>query len=426
MITYAGVIPETITALEKGIPAGTKVSAGDVTRLGWSLLAEDLHLPLLVLKESAIDHNLREMARWCAGQNILLAPHGKTTMCPRLYRRQLEHGAWGITVATASQALVCAGAGVERVLVANQIVGKANVASVAAALAANPRLEIFCLADSAAGVEHLARHLAEAGSPRPVKVFVEWGHRGWRGGVRSMEDGRRVHQAIRARPKELEFAGVEGFEGLAQAEDGSSEADQVREFLAGMLALARDLAGGAGSQSLLFSAGGSAYLDLVAEAFARIETPYRALLRSGCYVTHDHGIYVRKHASARVRSGPSAVPEFRPALELWAYVQSIPDPNRAILTFGKRDCSFDADLPEPLWALSPGEPLERARPLGGTRVTGTNDQHAFLEFPDGVRLGFGDRVVCGISHPCTAIDKWRVLPLVDDSYRVLDLYRTFF
>jgi len=258
-----------------------------------------------------------------------------------------------------------------------------------------------------------------------VGVFVEWGHRGWRTGVRSFEDGVAVQRAILAHPRELEPAGVEGFEGLASGPDPSHEADQVREFLAGMLALGREIAGGR-TGPLYFSAGGSAFIDLVAEAFAGVEPPYRPLLRSGCYVTHDHGVYVRKHAAARERSGAAAIPAFRPALELWSYVQSVQDPNRAVLTFGKRDCSFDADLPLPLWALAPGESPERARPLAGCRVTGTNDQHAFLEFPDGVRLAVGDRVVCGISHPCTAIDKWRVLPLVSDDYRVLDLYRTFF
>jgi D-serine dehydratase len=259
-----------------------------------------------------------------------------------------------------------------------------------------------------------------------VKVFVEWGRTGWRSGVRSIEDGRRVHNAILAHPRELEFVGVEGFEGLAHPEPGSSEADQVREFMAALLRLAQALAAEPTTGTLFVSAGGSAFIDLVADAFKGVEAPYQPLVRSGCYVTHDHGFYARKHAEARARSGAAAIPEFRPALELWSYVQSIPDPNWAVLTFGKRDCSYDMELPEPLWALAPGEPLERARPLRGARVTGTSDQHAFLEFAGDVRLEVGDRVVCGVSHPCTVIDKWRVIPVVDDGYSVVDLYRTFF
>jgi D-serine dehydratase len=416
----------TVSSVEKGIPAGAEIAPSSVARTGWNLLDEDLHLPLLVLKESALEHNLGAMARWCAERGLLLAPHGKTTMCPAIYRRQLERGAWGITVANASQALVAASAGVERVLVANQLVGKANIASIAAAVEASPRLQIYTLADSPAGVEHLAGHLAAARVARPLGVLVEWGRAGWRTGVRSVEEGRRVLAAILRHPRELEFAGVEGFEGMARAGEATSDADQVREFLGGLLALALQLERESAADSLLWSAGGSAYLDLVAEACARLERRWRPLVRSGCYVTHDHGIYVRKHAAARERSGAASLPDLRPALELWSYVQSLPDANRAIMTFGKRDCSYDADLPVALWALAPGEPLERARSLAGARVTGTNDQHAFLDLPEGVRLDVGDRIVCGISHPCTALDKWRVLPLVDDAYRVLDLYRTFF
>jgi len=201
--------------------------------------------------------------------------------------------------------------------------------------------------------------------------------------------------------------------------------DQVREFMAGLLGLAGALAAGPGSEHLFVSAGGSAFMDLVADALKGLEAPYRPLLRSGCYVTNDHGVYARKLTEARARSG-SSVPDFQPALELWSYVQSIPEPNWAVLSFGKRDCSYDMELPEPLWTLAPDEPLERARPLRGARLTGTNDQHAFMAFPGDVRLSVGDRVVCGVSHPCTVLDKWRVIPVVDDAYSVIDMYRTFF
>ena len=38
----------------------------------------------------------------------------------------------------------------------------------------------------------------------------------------------------------------------------------------------------------------------------------------------------------------------------------------------------------------------------------------------------GDLVGFGISHPCTAFDKWRVIPVVDDELRVTGAVRTFF
>jgi D-serine deaminase-like pyridoxal phosphate-dependent protein len=54
------------------------------------------------------------------------------------------------------------------------------------------------------------------------------------------------------------------------------------------------------------------------------------------------------------------------------------------------------------------------------------DQHAFLKFNPEANLKVGDLVGCGISHPCTAFDKWRLIPVVDDSYLVIDAILTYF
>ena len=85
---------------EKGWPAGTAPAAA----IAAGLHVDDLPLPVLVLHEDALAHNLAAMAAWCERERLLLAPHGKTTMAPRLFRRQLDAGAWGITVATVHQA----------------------------------------------------------------------------------------------------------------------------------------------------------------------------------------------------------------------------------------------------------------------------------------------------------------------------------
>ena len=135
------------------------------------------------------------------------------------------------------------------------------------------------------------------------------------------------------------------------------------------------------------------------------------LLRSGCYVTHDHGIYAQQQETARATD--PTLPCFSAALELWAAVQSLPDPGVAIVSFGKRDCAYDISLPVPL-------------DLPGAKITAVNDQHAFLSYTPDSKLTVGNLLRFGISHPCTAFDKWRVIPLVDDSYKVIDLYRTYF
>ncbi|MDZ4174271.1 MAG: amino acid deaminase, partial [Hydrogenophaga sp.] len=85
----------------KGFPSGQALlTRGQVAEQGWQLLRGDLALPLAVLKQSALQHNLRWMRDFCAQRGISLAPHGKTTMSPELWQMQLAAGAWGISFAT--------------------------------------------------------------------------------------------------------------------------------------------------------------------------------------------------------------------------------------------------------------------------------------------------------------------------------------
>jgi D-serine dehydratase len=409
-----------LDCIDKGVPYG---AAGD-----WNVLADDLHFPLLVLKETALAHNVKVMAGWCRDNGFLLAPHGKTTMCPQIYRRQLDAGAWAITVANVSQAMVCVRSGIRRILIANQVVGRAAVSSLAGAMKDFPDLDIYTLVDSVEGVLHLAAQLELAGAPRPLQVLIEWGLPDWRTGARSLEAAFRIHDEVKRHSRLIEFSGVEGFEGLARSEGGPDEVIRlVDSLLEGVLRLASELtpSGSKLCEVPLFSVGGTAFLDRVAAVGRAAGKRFRVVLRSGCYVTHDHGLYQEKLRAAKQRAGDGAVPEFIPALELWALVQSLPDPGVAIVSFGKRDCAYDLDLPIPLFAVPGSRPLAEQVSLSAARITRLNDQHAYLRGA-GERLSVGDRVCCGISHPCTAFDKWRVIPVVDDCYNVHDWYRTYF
>jgi D-serine dehydratase len=409
-----------LDCIDKGVPYGPHGA--------WNVLADDLHFPLLVLKETALTHNIAVMAEWCRQNGFLLAPHGKTTMCPQLYHRQIEAGAWAITVANVSQAMVCVRSGIRRILIANQVMGRAAVASVVGAMKDIPDLHVYCLVDSVETVSQLAAHLDVAGTPRPLNVLIEWGMPGWRTGARSLAAALRVHEEVIRHCRLITFAGVEGFEGLAQSENGPGEViRQVDGFLEGVLKLASELAPVAAklSEAPLFSVGGTAFLDRVADVGRVAGSRFRVALRSGCYVTHDHGLYREKLQAAKQRAGDAALPEFIPALELWSFVQSLPDPGVAIAGFGKRDCAYDIGLPVPLFAVPGLRPLTERVPLDGARITHLNDQHAYLSGAPGL-LAVGDRLCCGISHPCTAFDKWRAIPVVDDSYNVRDWYRTYF
>jgi D-serine dehydratase len=409
----------------KGLPYGAQVSSVEIALQHWNVLKGDLPFPLMTLKESALEHNLQAMADWCAANNFLLAPHGKTTMCPQIFARQFDHGAWAMTVASVSQAMVCLNFGVKRIVIANQIVGASNLRSLAAAINSYSFVEFYCLVDSVASVKHLSDGLKHYGAGRSINVLVEWGHNGWRTGVRSEADGLAV-MAEAAKHPILKVCGVEAFEGLASAPTRDEEARMVDDVLHGLGKLADRLREQwSGDELPLFSVGGSAFLDQVQQMAKPLTEKFRVVIRSGCYVTHDHGMYDRKHAAALARSN-NTVPEFKPAMELWSYVQSIPEAKRAYLTFGKRDCAYCADMPIPLFTLSEGETLGAARPMPNAKVVALNDQHAYLDLSGEENLKVGDLVCCGISHPCLAFDKWRSIPVVNDDYEVVDLYHTFF
>jgi D-serine dehydratase len=414
--------------LDKGIPFGFQLEPAMASKSRINILEEALHFPLLILKESALAYNLAAMAEWCATNNFLIAPHGKTTMTPRIFERQIEAGAWGITVATASQAVICAETGIQRIVIANQVVGRANIRSLAAMMKADPALELLCLVDSAEGIEFLRSEWQAAGVGRPLGVLVEMGYPGWRSGARSLEAGLQLCAEIWKHPQTLRLRGIEGFEGSAHASDPAEEGRQVRQFLTNVAGLAEAVrkVQPAANEPLLLTVGGSSFLDVVWEMGRQMQGHFQILIRSGCYVTHDHGFCAEKLDAAQHRGeGQAGLPTFRPALELWSLVQSKPEEGLALLSFGKRDCSYDLGLPVPLFGQSFNSG-ERRVDLTKASVVNCNDQHAHLRGAGIEQLRVGDQVCCGISHPCTSFDKWRVLPVVDDAYNVLDIYRTYF
>ena len=369
--------------------------------------------PLLTLRESALENNLAAMAAYCARAGVALAPHGKTAMSPELAARQLAHGAWGITVASIGQLQAYRTFGFPRLLLANELTDTAGIAWLAAELAADPGFEAYCYVDSPDGVAILDRVLRQHQAGRPLPVLVEIGHAGGRTGCRTDEQALAVAKAAQATGT-LTVAGVAGYEGSISAGEPA-----VAAFCRRLRALA-DALGEEGGPRIV-TAGGSAYFDVVArELTAGGAAPVQVILRSGAYLTHDHGFYGTVTPAAR---GAAGAPALRPALELWAQVLSRPEPGLALLGAGRRDVGFDQGLPVPLRVVLGSGP---AASTAGWSVTALNDQHAYLRLDAGAGLGPGDVVALGISHPCTTLDKWRVMPVLDDDDRVIEIVHAFF
>jgi D-serine deaminase-like pyridoxal phosphate-dependent protein len=401
-----------------------KIRIGDVPAQGWKLFDSGFLFPVMVLKESAVEHNLRLLARFCADRGVSLAPHGKTTMAPQLFARQLAAGAWGMTAATVEHARVYRAFGVTRILLANEVVWPDEARWVLAEMSADPGLEFFCYVDSTAGARALSQIFAAA--PRPLPVLVELGATGGRGGCRTLEEAISLTGEIAAAPG-LALAGVAGYEGILAVGRTPDSLATVDAFCDRLAELARELlkSGASGDGELLVSAGGSAYPDRVVEQLSSVSdgnARVRIVIRPGCYLTHDDGIYERVSPFSG-RDAPSSMPRLRSALELWGAVLSRPEPGRAIIGFGKRDAPFDADLPVPRAVRDRSGRLRRAESMSIARL---NDQHAYLTLLPGDPLLPGDLLCCGVSHPCLAFDKWSLLPLVDDEYNVVDAIRTYF
>ena len=429
----------------KGLPITAPLRQGAIGVQGWNVLHGDTSYPVAVLKAAALRHNLDWMQRFCERHGVLLAPHGKTTMSPQLFGAQLANGAWGMTLATAAQVQTAHRFGVRRVLLANQLVARADINAVLALLHGDPDFECLVLADSAAGVARLATAVQVHPLARPLPLLVELGIAGKRAGCRSLDAAMTLARMIAATPG-LTLSGVEGYEGLLVSEHHDADIAAVHAYLDQLLALVRqaDAEQLFGAEHITVSAGGSSYFDLVARTLGdagavrrgdvkSTSRPLRALLRSGCYLTSDHGLYQRHLAQLDEREGhqralssasalpATPLPSLQPALEVWSTVLSRPEPQLAILGMGKRDASYDVELPRALFWHRPGPGQPTALPPG-CNIVKMNDQHAYLHLPDGAALRdsllVGDLIGCGISHPCTTFDKWPLLLAVDDDYQV--------
>jgi D-serine dehydratase len=92
---------------------------------------------------------------------------------------------------------------------------------------------------------------------------------------------------------------------------------------------------------------------------------------------------------------------------------------------GKRDVSYDIDLPMPRWLFRYGH-HNAPRANHDFAVTKLNDQHAYLAVPANADLAVGDLLGFEVSHPCTTFDKWSLLLEVEDDYTVRAGLKTFF
>jgi D-serine deaminase-like pyridoxal phosphate-dependent protein len=416
-------VSQMVRPLTKGIGRLQKPATLDeVAKFGWRLLNEDVTLPAAVLYEERLKHNLAWMQQFVSNYGAKFAPHGKTTMAPKLFLRQVQAGAWGITLATAVQTQVAHEHGIRRVLMANQLVGQENM-RIISGLLEDSSFEFFCLVDSGEHVEQLGNFFRSRS--QKLQVLLEIGVDGGRTGVRNREQLDRLLEAHAKFRENMPLVGVELFEGVL------SDESTIRSFLNEAVKIASQLAhaGHFDRKPIILTGAGSSWYDVVAQIFSKADLgqAHEVVLRPGCYLTHDVGAY--REAQQRIHSSNPIAQKMSsgllPALQVWAYVHSVPEKHRAIVGLGKRDAAFDSGLPVPAFHYRPGHQKPTSVPVGWKLIR-MMDQHAFLEFGEGSDIRVGDMISFDICHPCLTFDKWQYLLVVDKDFRVVDVVETFF
>jgi D-serine deaminase-like pyridoxal phosphate-dependent protein len=373
-----------------------------------NLFTSGIQFPMMVLKESALKNNISVMAEYCRSVGAELAPHVKTTMSPQIAQMQVDAGAWALTIANFWQAEIFRKFGFKKLIIANEVLDPSAISEIAK-LNAKGKAEIIFYVDSLVGLNIVKEATPKSGK---INLFIEIGTDHGRGGVRELSLVKELAQEIK-KDSRLHLRGVTGFEGAVPNAARTSEGETAVHAFCKKIVDAGELAFEFKSdETFIVSAGGSAYFEIVAEELNKFSKPKILLLRSGGYVTHDH-IYYEEIYPFKNTGKP-----LLPAIEVWSQVISAPESGFGVLNLGKRDIGCDLHNPIP-FAKYAG----KVEKFTGT-IEKLNDQHGFMRSED--KFAVSELIGLGISHPCTTFDKWKLIPLVNDDYDVVDLIHTFF
>ncbi|MDO6445497.1 amino acid deaminase [Colwellia sp. 1_MG-2023] len=415
--------------------------SGDLASLptqGWNILAEEVSLPIAVLREKDIFHNAQWMQSFSEQAQVKLAPHGKTSMAPELFKLQLNSGCWGMSLATIPQVVNAYQHGIKRIILANQLIGKFHCQQLLPLLQ-DEAFDFYCFVDSIENVQWLGHYFAD--KKVTLKLLVEIGVAGGRCGWRDLTNIHQLVETIADYPQ-LQLAGISFYEGVIH---GDNATNKIVEFIENIKQLFIQLQQEKAfhQQEVIITGAGSAWYDVVAKQLTTKQLTTKQLsaktqhlnftpvIRPGCYLIHDTGIYQdaqnsvinRSQLACDIRDKNGG--DLTSSLTVWAYVHSVPEKGLAIIGLGKRDAAFDAGLPTPELHFRPGQTSPKSSPQHW-QVTKIMDQHCMMEIGANDDIKPGDMLCFSTSHPCLTLDKWRKIAIVDDNYRVTQQIATYF
>jgi len=329
----------------------------------------ELDTPSLLVDLDRLEANLDRMARLARAADLKLRPHTKTHKTIEIARLQMEGGAAGVTVAKVGEAEVMAGAGIEDIFIAHQVVGGAKIERL---VELAKRVQVAVGVDSLEVASPLATAFAQEGMRLPVVMEVDVGLH--RCGV-APEEAPELARQLNMLPG-VNLVGIFTYPGQVYAARSENEVEGVAAFECRTMAeIAQRLAP-------------------IAEVSDRVSggsTPTASHYTAGCGLTEMRpGTYVFNDRTQIDRWSASSGDC---ALSVLATVVSTPEEGRAVLDAGSKALASD------LACTSPGHGMLKED--NGAVLVKLNEEHGFLDLSEpSVRLRVGDKVEVIPNHCC--------------------------
>ncbi|MCC7327064.1 MAG: DSD1 family PLP-dependent enzyme [Burkholderiales bacterium] len=345
-------------------------------RIGEALAA--VETPALVVDLDAFEHNLDLMANAVRGSGLALRPHGKAHKCPDIAKAQIARGAVGICCQKVDEAAAFVAAGIDDILLTNEIVAPAKIARLAA-LARSATIGV--LVDDAQPIADLSAAAVQAGGTLDVCVEIDVGAH--RCGVAPGAAAVPLAQAIAAAPG-LRFRGLHAYHGAAQHLRQPSQRLAAIEAASAMAAQTKALIEAAGVPCPVVTGAGTGTWQLERDSHVYTE------LQPGSYAFMDAD-YGRNALAPDEHA-------FEHSLYVLATVMSTPTPERAIVDAGLKASAFDSGLPQ-------------VHAVRGLDYVKASDEHGVLQVdPARGAPALGDRIwlIPGHCDPTVNLYDWIV------------------
>ena len=307
------------------------------------MLRSQIPTPALLVDMDAMEANLKRMSAFFADGPTQLRPHYKNHKCVALARRQLAHGAIGITCATLGEAEALARNGIHGILLANEVADATQIERF---------VQLARVTDIMVGIDNerivSALSAASAHSKVQLSVVVDVDTGMGRCGVRPGAAALALAQLAAAQG--LRLRGLIGYEGhCVRLPPGPAKVEAVQKAM-GQLVATAELIRSHGLPIEIVSAGGTGTHSIS----GRI--PGVTEIQGGSYLLMDTDY-------------KTVCPEFELALSVLGTVISRTGNERLILNIGLKEISGERGLPV-------------LKNTAGARLRKLNAEHAIVDILD--------------------------------------------